>query len=415
VKRFFKKLRYVHLADLLSVFLLLLAVPYAAYLRSRRPHIWLICERRMEARDNGYWLFKYLCGQEPQVDAVYVIDRSSPDFRKVARLGKETIPWGGIRHWAYYLAAENNISSQKDGKPNAALCYLLEVYEIRQNRRVFLQHGIIHNDNEFLHYENTKMGLFVCGAKPEYDFVKNAFGYPEGSVRYLGLARFDGLYGFRQENFVLVMPTWRKNIATPAHFSKHLDSETKFKGTVYYKRWHSLLTDEKLREELRSKGCRLVFYPHPNMQRFLDIFREDCNEVEFCDWHSSDVQDLLRRAAFLITDYSSVAMDFAYMGKPLLYYQFDLKDFRQNQYAKGYFDYRLDGFGPVCRTQVEVRETIEKWMLRQRNEGLYIAREQRFFELHDQNNCMRNYKAIRDWGRDGNWDDSSGECCHASA
>ena len=369
----------------------------------------------MEARDNGYWLFKYLCGQEPQVDAVYVIDRSSPDFRKVARLGKETIPWGGIRHWAYYLAAENNISSQKDGKPNAALCYLLEVYEIRQNRRVFLQHGIIHNDNEFLHYKNTKMGLFVCGAKPEYDFVKNAFGYPEGSVRYLGLARFDGLYGFRQENFVLVMPTWRKNIATPAHFSKHFDSETKFKGTVYYKRWHSLLTDEKLREELRSKGCRLVFYPHPNMQRFLDIFREDCNEVEFCDWHSSDVQDLLRRAAFLITDYSSVAMDFAYMGKPLLYYQFDLKDFRQNQYAKGYFDYRLDGFGPVCRTQVEVREAIEKWMLRQRIEGLYIAREQRFFELHDQNNCMRNYKAIRDWGRDGNWDDSSGECCHASA
>lgn len=397
MRRFFNKLRYVHLRDVLSVFLMIAAIPYASVLKKRRPHIWLICERRMEARDNGYWLYKYLCTSQPQVDTVYAIDFSSPDFMKVARFGREIIPWGGIRHWAYYLAAENNISSQKDGKPNAALCYLLEVYGIRRNRRIFLQHGIVHNDNEFLHFENTRMGLFVCGAKPEYDYVCKTFGYPEGAVKYLGLARFDGLYDFHEEKIVLVMPTWRKSIATPAHFSKRLDGVQEFRHTSYYQHWHALLSDEKLKAELRDKGFRLVFYPHPNMQRFLDIFREECDEVEFIDWRSSDVQDLLRRAAFLITDYSSIAMDFGYMEKPLLYYQFDVEDFRRNQYAEGYFDYRHDGFGPVCSSQEEVRAALERWMYRQKNEDCYIVHERLFFELHDRNNCQRNFEAIRDW------------------
>ena len=79
--------------------------------------------------------------------------------------------------------------------PPSATC--LRFTESSKNRRAFLQHGIIHNDNEFLHYENTRMGLFVCGARPEYDYVRRSFGYPEGTVRYLGLARFDELHHFR--------------------------------------------------------------------------------------------------------------------------------------------------------------------------------------------------------------------------
>ena len=36
----------------------------------------------------------------------------------------------------------------------------------------------------------------------------------------------------------------------------------------------------------------------------------------------------------MITDYSSVAIDFAYMKKPTLYYQFDEEKFRRGQYAQ---------------------------------------------------------------------------------
>lgn len=396
--RFFSKLGRVRLADVLSALPFLIALPLAHALRRSRPHIWLVCERKGEARDNGYWLYRYLCTEQPEIDVVYAIDPDSPDYHKVAQFGRQVIPWGGVRHWTYYLAAENNISSQKDGKPNAALCYLLEVYGLRKNRRVFLQHGVICNDTEFLHYDNTKMGLFVCGASPEYEYVRKAFGYPEGAVRYLGLARFDGLYDYHTEPVVLVMPSWRRNIASPTHFSKHLDTPKQFVETAYYQAWHGLLADRDLKRTLHEHHVRLAFYPHPNMQRFLELFRDGCDDVELLDWKTHDVQDLLRRAAFLVTDYSSVAMDFAYMGKPLLYYQFDMNDFRSSQYAEGYFSYERDGFGPVCTSLEEVKVAIEESLGRGlTNQSIYRRKAKQFFELHDQNNCKRNFEAIRDW------------------
>lgn len=47
------------------------------------------------------------------------------------------------------------------GKPNAAICYVLEVYGILRNKRAFLQHGIITADLSFLYYPHTKMSLLL--------------------------------------------------------------------------------------------------------------------------------------------------------------------------------------------------------------------------------------------------------------
>lgn len=395
MKRFLEKMRYVKPRDFLAVFQMLLAVPYAAALKMRRPHIWLICENGKEARDNGYWLYRYICLRQPQTDAVYVLDRRSPDYRKTAALHRQIIEPAGIRHWAYYMAAQYNISSQKDGKPNAAVCYFLEVYGIWKNTRIFLQHGIVHNDVEFLHYENTRMSMFICGARPEYEYVKRHFGYPAGAVRYTGLARFDGLQHFRTEKIILIMPTWRRFIATPAAFARRFDTPEAFVQTRYFKAWEEFFEDPRLKELLQKSGYRIVFYPHRNMQRFLPLFRNKNRYIRFADWRRYDVQNLLKQAAFLITDYSSVAMDFAYMNKPLLYYQFDEDDFRRYQYARSYYDYRRDGFGPVCETYQQVIRELERSLENGFvNTEPYSSRTKKFFELHDGENCRRIYEAI---------------------
>ena len=50
----------------------------------------------------------------------------------------------------------------------------------------------------------------------------------------------------------------------------------------------------------------------------------------------------------MITDYSSVAFEFAYLRKPVVYYHFDKKAFfEKHTYRKGYFDYEKNGFGEV--------------------------------------------------------------------
>ena len=396
MNRFVQKLRYVKVGDILSFFTMLSAYPYAMILKKKRPHIWLFCEDRNEARDNGFWLYRYTCRCHPETDAVYAIEMDSQDLEKVIQVGGEVIPWGGIRHWAYYLAAEKNISTQKDGKPNAALCYLLEVYGIRKNKRAFLQHGIIHNDVEFLYYKNTKMSLFVCGARKEYEFIKRKFGYPEGVVKLLGLARYDGLHEFTvKRNQILIMPTWRKDIATPGRFDKRMDSADSFVKTEYYLAWKGLLEDPEFREMIHRHHLQVIFYPHRCMQRFLQLFQSDYSDIILADPAHFDVQELLRESAFLITDYSSIAMDFAYMSKPLLYYQFDKEAFFSKQYGKGYFSYEADGFGPVeyhlNGVTEAVRKAIESGF---QMEEQYRKRRDDFFELNDCNNCERNYQAI---------------------
>ena len=391
-----EKFERVKWHDIAAGFTFLAAIPQAMLLRRKRPDLWLICEDEKEARDNGLWLYRHIRRNHPEQDCVYAIDPASPDYARVKDLG-EVIPYGGYRHWVYYLAAARNISSQKGGKPNAAICYVLEVYGLLKNKRAFLQHGITINDVPWLHYENTKMGLFICGAKKEYECIRDTFGYPEGAVQYAGFARFDGLHDAQvKKNRILVMPTWREWIATPTSKSKTLDDMTDFTSTEYFKRWNEFLNSEKIAALLKKYRMELIFYPHRNMQRYLGEFSTASDRIVIADWKKYDVQGLLKDSAFLITDYSSIFMDFGYMRKPMLYYQFDEEKFRRGQYGEGYFSYHDDGFGPFCSTLDDVCRELEGYMAA----GLapdprYRQREEDFFPLWDSENCERNYQAIR--------------------
>ena len=394
---FFQKLQRVKLRDIGHIFLFMLAFPVSLIYRLFRRDLWLICDNEMEARDNGYRLFQYICEKHPETDAVYAISRRSPDRERVCSIGK-TVGYGSLRHWILYLSARYNISSQKGGKPNAAVCYFLEVNRILRNRRIFLQHGVIHNDNEFLHYSETMMKMFVVSIQKEYEFVCEKFGYPQGAVKKLGLCRFDYLHDADvKPRQILLMPTWRSWIATPTSASYDIEDVSSFTNTEYYKAWSSFLSSPELHRILEENDMEMVFYPHRDMQSYLGYFDISCPRIRTASWPTSDVQQLLKESAYLITDYSSIAMDFAYMRKPMMYYQFDYDDFRKGQYKEGYFSYERDGFGPVVHSEEEAFSLLEE-MIKNRFEDVspYKERKADFFDLYDDKNCERNYNAIKE-------------------
>ena len=67
------------------------------------------------------------------------------------------------------------------------------------------------------------------------------------------------------------------------------------------------------------------------------------------------MQEFFARARVLVTDYSSIAFNAAYLERPVVYYQFDADDVLEGGHVgrRGYFDYRRDGFGPVADSQDE--------------------------------------------------------------
>ncbi len=386
-KSFFQRFREIRIEDILHVFLFILAIIPALVYRLFFPPFWLICEYGNEARDNGYYFYRYAVREHPEQSVVYAIRPDSADYARVHDLGK-TVPYGSFRHWVLYLAAQANISSQKGGKPNAAICYLLEVYWRLVNNRVFLQHGITKDDLPYVYYKNARFSLFSVSTEQEYRFISDNFGYPPGAVQKLGMCRFDDLQDTSDGRLIVVMPTWRQWLAK---------DKKPFAESEYYAAWTSLLQSKDLQDILEKNDLHLCFYPHREMQRFKDTFSIETERIHLGAWPEDDVHELLKKGALLITDYSSVAMDFAYMDKPVIYYQFDVDAFRQSHLKEGYFSYVDDGFGPVLPMEVEVldalRKNVEKHFELSEE---YQRRIEAFFDLRDCNNCARTYDAVRD-------------------
>src|SRR5690606_23176669 len=70
-----------------------------------------------------------------------------------------------------------------------------------------------------------------------------------------------------------------------------------------------------------------------------------------------DIQELLLISDILITDYSSVMFDFANTGNPMLFFTYDLADYRDN--LRGfYMDFEEEAPGPLVNNTDEIIENI---------------------------------------------------------
>lgn len=397
MRYFFKQLRFVKPKDFFSVLLFLIALPLSFIKKKKHQNIWLVCERAYEARDNGYWFYKYVKNNHSNQDCFYAIKKKSPDYKKVFEIDSKTIiEFGSLRHWIYYLAADVNISSQKEGKPNAAFCHFLEIYGFIKNRRVYLKHGIVKDDLEWHYYKVMKVWLYTCAAVREIDYCEKKFMYPPNVMKLTGLARYDNLFNeSADDDFILVIPTSREWLARPIKEYKKYDDIHCFTNTLYFKSWYSFLTDDSVLNTLRERNIKIVFFLHPVMQKYKKYFCDLSSNVIVSSNEHDDLQTLLRTARMMITDYSSVFFDFAYMKKPILYYQFDLKDYREGHYREGYFDYEKDGFGKICYNEESLKiECLNIVSSNFANEKEYEKRIDNFFRFHDSKNCERIFNEI---------------------
>lgn len=343
--------------------------------------IYLISERGFDARDNGYVLYRYYKEKFPTKNLKFVITKESPDFKKIDI--NDVIIQNSFQHYFCFSKAKILISTHVFGfSPNIELSQFLDKknFFLYKGKKIFLQHGITKDNIEGLHYPNIKVDLFCCGAKKEYDFIKNNFLFPEGVVRYTGFPRYDLLIrNLNNESFILIMPTWRKWV-------NNLKND-KFVKTDFYLNYSNLLKQISLLQ----KNVKIIFYLHPEFYKYRNSFINFENKnIIISNPNDYNIQELLRNCRYLITDYSSVFFDVAYMNKNIIFFQFDQNKFFKNHYSKGYLNY--NDFGYVCSSIEEVIERISIVDKLQFN-NKYESIKKEYFTL-DQNNCYRVMQAI---------------------
>ena len=373
------------------------AVKYAAALicapfvknKEKYRALWLIAERGVDARDNGYYFFKYVTQKHPEINIAYVISKSSPDADRVRELGR-TIPYGSFSHFISLAASEVKISSHIMGyTPYIDFFVRADRMGLVKGKKIFLQHGIIKDNLTFLYADNVSTDLFVCSAKPEYEYVRDNYGYKDGVVRLLGLCRYDDLYKIEKPSKkILIMPTWRYDLRKA--------DKKQFEESEYFKTFSHLLKSEEFNAILEEYDYEALFYPHMELQKFIDSFK-GTGRVKIIHFRDSTVQSLLINSDVLITDFSSVFFDYAYMEKPMMFYQFDEASFRKNHYGEGYFDYNRDAFGDVVQTEEALLSGLRKILSNKAAvEDKYMDRINSFFTLRDKDNSKRNFDAIKE-------------------
>lgn len=380
--------------QIISLLKFLAVYPVALLFKIFVKNTWLVCEDRYEARDNGYWIYKYIREHHKERIVHFAIDKKSPDYAKIKELGY-VVQYNSMMHWFWYILSSCNISSQASGRPENGIAKYLEKWGIVRTKFCFLQHGIIINDLKWLYAKRNKIDWFLTSAKPECEFIQNTFGYQQDQVKLLGLPRFDNLHNYITDaDEILFMPTWRTWIKSPdctVMKSAGVLKKENFKESSYYHIINSFIHNPKLLELLKKYNKHLVFYPHRNMQSFIEKFKVDDERIIVADRSHYDVQFLLKKCSTLITDYSSVFMDVVYMQKPVLFFQFDEQKFRSGQYNEGYFDYHQNPYSLWANTEEQLLDNLEKLL---KNPKIIDYNIKDLFPLYDTNNCKRVYESV---------------------
>lgn len=177
-----------------------------------------------------------------------------------------------------------------------------------------------------------------------------AFGCSEDIIKPLGVPRTDELINnrdntkesflkdhpeFKDKKLILYAPTFRGNNIVDAKNGIGIDLEA-FCGS---------LKDEILLLKLHPFIKGKVEIPGNCKGKCLDISDYETNTA-------------LKIADLLITDYSSIIFEYSLLEKPMVFYAYDLDDYKGNR--DFYYPYEDFVPGPIVKAQEELVEAIHK-------------------------------------------------------
>ncbi|EAJ9515787.1 glycosyltransferase [Campylobacter coli] len=361
--------------------------------RLPKSNIWLFADRDIEADDNAEHLYRYIMQNHPEQEIVFALRKESSDWERLEKEGFNLVDFGSYEFERIIKRIALFISSHTPGSFGIQL--------VPGQKFIFLGHGVdaVNISNYF---NKLKINLRLSSCSREYQSLVEDYNQYELSTKEViitGQPRHDALSKGNKLNTkrILIMPTWRLYLVEDKSNTFDRNLKDMFFESEYYKKWFSFLNNSYLKKLINCYGYKIVFVPHFNMKDILN----KCNFPDFINVHyrkdNESFQKNFQNCDLMITDYTSAAFEMAYLEKPVVYYQFDQEYFFNNHsYKKGWFDYEIDGFGPVVKNEDDLLRELENLLKSDcvLNEIKYTNNIKNTFKFKDQNNCIRVYNEI---------------------
>lgn len=171
-------------------------------------------------------------------------------------------------------------------------------------------------------------------------------GFPASRVTLTGLPRHDTLKTRDPSNpthrpRIYVFFTWRD------YWPQNVKPKDVFRSE-FYCLVRDLITNPAFVALLSERGAQVEISLHQKLSAYLGPLQSIASENVVFKRGADDMKSALRQSDLLITDYSSVALDFCLAGIPVVFYQPDLDAYESSRGS--YVDSSAGWVGPVTET-----------------------------------------------------------------
>ncbi len=370
--------------------------------RCRRKKPLLVFSDRVDkAGDNGEAMFRYVQRyHRDEAECYFAVDPLSDSGKKLSKVGK-VIPPGGKEYKKLYWKGAVMVSSQAEDWIFRPYKGGTEAYKdlAYGTQFVFLQHGITKDDlSDWLNRANKNIRLLVTATRMEYDsFIKGKYGYTEKQVKLTGFPRYDKLRSKPQKK-ITVLLTWRYYLVELPDESGKRQVKEDYYTSTYREMLEYLTGNPEFVSLVEQYGYQLQIMLHPCMEEIRESLQKNSDAGTVFLPYNCSYSDIFSESDLIITDYSSVAFDFAYLRKPVIYYQQDKEEFfgGMHMYKQGYYDYQENGFGEVVSHKEQLSSIVKSYLQNHCElKDMYRKRIEQTFPYCDRKNCERVYRQIR--------------------
>jgi CDP-glycerol glycerophosphotransferase (TagB/SpsB family) len=301
-------------------------------------------------------IYEYMKKKHPEYDMYWSIDpRHSNIFsdKGLNTLPRFSIPWLFKMARAKYWVSNSRLPLWI---PKPAHTVYLQTWHGTPLKRLAADMDEVHmpgTDTEkykrnFLN-ESSRWDYLISPNRYSSEIFERAFGFNKKMIES-GYPRNDYLHNHnnaetiveiksrlnlpKDKQVILYAPTWRDN---------------EFYSVGKYK-FNLKLDLDKMQKELGNDYI-ILLRMHYLIAENLDL--TDYSGFAYDVSHHTDISELYVISDLLITDYSSVFFDYANLKRPMIFYVYDIDNYRDT--LRGfYFDFEKQAPGPLVKTTEEV-------------------------------------------------------------
>ena len=204
--------------------------------------------------------------------------------------------------------------------------------------------------NKITNYDVTMSDYFFCQSKYDVNVFKSAYGYKTDQLPIAGLPRNDELCNVKSDEIKKIkeklnIPLDKKIILYAPTFREYARDKSGciLAPPINLKKWEDKLGDKYI----------LLFRAHYEVNKVLNIIT---NDFVYNMTNYPNLNELLKISDIMISDYSSIMIDYSILERPIYSYAYDYDEYEEKRGL--YVDLRKELPNGICITEDELLDKI---------------------------------------------------------